>query len=271
VLRFAKYHGLGNDFVVIDGRELSAPLVAERVRQLCDRHRGIGADGVLTVWPSSGADARMQIQNADGSESGMCGNGLRCVAHYLQDEGRVSLAQSTVAIQVGAEAYNCERMAHECFRVAMGRPLAAHPDLPGPELVLESGGERFRAVCVQVGNPHAVIFVEAGEPMAFALRHGPALERHQAFPNRVNVSFVLARADGFDVVVFERGVGVTLACGSGAAAVAWAAVREGRWPTEKAMSIWLPGGVLTAEVDNRSAIWVTGEAKRVYAGEVETA
>jgi diaminopimelate epimerase len=268
VLRFAKYHGLGNDFVVVDGRELAAPLAPARIRQLCDRHRGIGADGVLTVWPATAADARMQVQNADGSESGMCGNGLRCVARYLYETGRVPLAQAMLTIEAGAETYRCERLAEGRFRVAMGRAAVAHPDLPGPEVTLDSGGERFRAACAHVGNPHAVIFLEAGEPVALAERHGPALERHPAFPNRVNVSFVRARADGFDVAVFERGVGLTLACGSGAAAVAAVAVREQRWAAGEPMAIELPGGRLTVVVDPNGTIQMTGEAVRVFTGEV---
>ena len=268
MLRFAKYQGLGNDFVVVDGRELTSALPADTVRRLCDRHRGIGADGILTVWPTSGADVRMQVQNADGSESGMCGNGLRCVARYLWEEGRVPTGRATATIEAGRGRYGCERLAADRYRVAMGEALAAHPDLPGSTVELEHAGARFRAVCVHVGNPHAVIFVDAQEPMTLAERHGPAFERHPAFPNRVNVSFARAAADGFDVVVFERGVGVTLACGSGATAVAAAAVREQRWPASRAMSIRLPGGALTVEVDPGGAITVTGEAVRVFAGEV---
>ena len=269
VLRFAKYQGLGNDFLVVDGRELAATLSAAAVQRLCDRHHGVGADGILTVWPTSGADARMQVQNADGSEAAMCGNGLRCVARYLHDAGRLAAGASLVTLRVGEGLYRCERRGTDRVRVAMGKALFVHPDLPGPAVELESAGECFLASCVYIGNPHAVVFVDHAEPAQLAEQHGPALEAHPAFPNRVNVSFARPRADGFDVAVFERGVGMTLACGSGASAVAAAAVRGERWPAGRAAVIHLPGGMLSIVVDATGEIWMEGETVRVFSGEVE--
>jgi len=265
VLPFAKYHGLGNDFVIIDG---AAPLSGEVVRRLCDRHRGIGADGVLTVSEDAEADAHMWVSNADGSQSAMCGNGLRCVARYLYDAGRVPVTHGELDIRAGEAVYRCERRAADRFRVSLGKAVFAHADLPGAELDLESHGQRFHLFAVHLGNPHAVIFTDGGDLATLVATHGAGLARDRAFPNGVNVSFVRSCTDGFEVAVYERGVGPTLACGSGAAAVAAAAVHSGRWTAGKGAAIHLPGGVLTVEVDAGARIVMEGEATRVFAGEV---
>ncbi|MBI5508367.1 MAG: diaminopimelate epimerase [Deltaproteobacteria bacterium] len=268
MLRFLKYHGLGNDFVIVDRLTGGPPISAADAARLCDRHRGVGADGVLVVWPEPGAAARMQVWNADGSEAQNCGNGLRCVARYLYDSGAVPTAVGAVAIRAGDGTYRCERRAGDRYAVAMGRARFAHPDLPGPGCELEDGGARFAATSVHLGNPHAVIVVRDGDPRALAAAHGPALERHPSFPRRVNVTFAKPEPSGFEAAVFERGVGLTCACGTGAAALAAAAVQTGLWPASRPMSIRQPGGALSVVVDGGGEIVVEGEAVRVFAGEV---
>jgi len=270
VLTFSKYHGLGNDFIVVLRMAGEAPFSPATVRMLCDRNLGIGADGVLSVCPDPHAFARMQIQNADGSESRMCGNGLRCVARFLYDQGQVPSTQTTLILAAGGGLYRCERLQVDRFRIAMGQASFAHPDLPAGEmpLLMVHGAATFLAVPVHVGNPHAIIFVESGEPMALALQHGPVFEGHPAFPQRVNVSFARATPDGFESAVFERGVGLTRACGSGAVALAAAATRLKLWPVGTPMQVHLPGGPLTITTSADGELSMEGEAVHVFDGQV---
>ena len=271
-MRFSKYQGTGNDFIVLDKRAGGAALSAEVVARLCDRHRGIGADGVLTLWKEPEHDFRMQVQNADGSESEMCGNGLRCVARYAHDHD--PRAGEQLRVRSGNGTYVIDRVATGVYRVAMGRPTLDSPQLP-PEsrgrapFTLSAGDARFDALALSFGNPHAVIFT-AEEPMDLAVAYGAVLERHPSFPERVNVSFARPRPPGrFDTVVFERGSGITQACGSGACAVAIAAVWSGRTQRDQAIEIALPGGALTISVDASDRVVMQGPAELVFAGEVD--
>jgi diaminopimelate epimerase len=271
-MRFSKYQGTGNDFIVLDNRHGGAALSAEVVVRLCDRHRGIGADGVLTLWKEAEHDFRMQVQNADGSESEMCGNGLRCVARYAHDH--TSHAGDRIAVRAGDGTYIVERVEPGVYRVDMGRPTLDSPQLP-PEsrgraaFTLLAGEARFDALALSFGNPHAVIFT-GEEPRQLAMAYGPQLERHPSFPERVNVSFARSVASGrFETVVFERGAGITQACGSGACAVAIAAVWSGRTQRDQAIEIALPGGVLTVSVDASDRVLLQGPAELVFAGEVD--
>ncbi len=267
MLRFDKYEGTGNDFIVVDRLDGGGPeLSGELVQKLCDRHHGVGADGVLSILPDARGRARMRVQNADGSDSAMCGNGLRCVARYLYDRGLVR--GESVELAAGDGLYRVERRAQGRFRVELGTAALRHPDLPEAGADGTVALEGFAATCVHLGNPHAVIFVDQA-PRPLAERFGPALERHRLFPKRVNVSFAQARPGGFDAVVFERGVGITQACGSGAAAIGTAAVLRGLAARGKDIDIGLPGGVLVVRVDEALAVTMEGEARRVFAGEVE--
>lgn len=273
MLRFHKYHGLGNDFVILDGvsRPLP-PLSPEAIRFLCDRHTGVGCDQLLCLVPEAGADGRMRVYNADASESGQCGNGLRCVARLLWDEGLVHASRDAVVLAAGEGRYPVERLAEDRYRARMGKPAFRHAELPraasaAGEVVLDAGGRAFAATSVHVGNPHAVLFVDE-PPAELAARFGPTLERHRDFVARANVSFVRPEAGGFEVVVFERGDGVTLACGSGACAVGAAAVARGRWQPDVPMKVRLPGGLLLITVGAGGEILMEGPAVRVYSGEV---
>jgi diaminopimelate epimerase len=254
-LRFWKYQGLGNDFVVVDG-----PLMApERAVRLCDRHRGIGADGVLTVLPprSDGA-AYMHIHNSDGSVARMCGNGIRCVARHLAE---VRGLAGEVRIETDSGTRRC--LVHrgpagvEAVTVDMGRAR-----VDGPQ-EFRVGAETLRALRVDMGNPHAVLL--DGPPAARAASLGPAIEA--LVPGGVNVGFARPGPAGVDLVVWERGAGLTEACGTGACAAAVASIHEGRIPRDRPVEVRLPGGPLTITVGTDLSVLMRGPAERVFDGE----
>ena len=276
-MEFTKYHGLGNDFLVVDlragGRE---PSPAE-VRALCDRRFGVGGDGVLTILPADGADARMRVLNADGSEAEMCGNGIRCVAKHLYDGG---LVRDVLHIATGAGVLACgiEAKGGRVDRVAveMGRPRLLRREIPmtGPpdERCVDQPLGDLRVTAVSMGNPHAVAFVADSGPAlrALAERVGPQMETHPAFPNRTNVELAHVHDDGtIELVVWERGVGITLACGTGACATATAACLTGRASLGHDLTVRLLGGPLTIRVaEDLSSVRMTGPAKLVFTGTV---
>jgi diaminopimelate epimerase len=259
-LRFAKYHGLGNDFVLVDG-----PLMdAERARRLCDRHRGIGADGVVTILPgrSPGAVATMHIYNPDGSIAEMCGNAIRCLAvHLAATRG----AGDEQLIDTGAGARRCT-----LHRGAGGRVEAVSVEM-GParlegEQDFDLPGERLHAVRVNMGNPHAVLFDVPTRERAGAI--GPRIEK--AVAGGVNVGFARPGPGGIDLVVWERGAGLTDACGTGACAAAVAAVRGGAATAGRPIDVRLPGGLLQVTVaPDLQAVTMRGPAQHVFDGETE--
>jgi diaminopimelate epimerase len=253
-MKFYKYHGLGNDFVLLEGVEATADLA----RRLCDRRHGVGADGVLSVVPAEGVDARMILHNADGSVSSMCGNGLRCVALHL--------GRAEVVIAAGASRHRCTRTGPATFRVEMGSPLFAHPDLPEACTLAKLLGRAAPALLgtpVHFGNPHWVVFCD--DPVQVADAWGEAIATAPAFPRGVNASFAAVDGEGLDVVVHERGAGRTLACGSGACAVAVAAAEQHRVPADGPIRVRLPGGQLTIGVG--ASVTMEGPAVRTFAGE----
>jgi diaminopimelate epimerase len=260
-LRFWKYHGLGNDFVLVDG-----PLMdPARARRVCDRHRGVGADGVVTILPARtpGAAAEMHIYNPDGSVAEMCGNAIRCLARHLAStrglEGRLR-------IDTGAGTRECTLHpgaggAVEEVTVEMG------PARLEGEQEFTVGGERLHAVRVSMGNPHAVIFDPAPSRERAAVL-GPPVER--AVPGGVNVGFARAGGGGLDLVVWERGAGLTDACGTGACAAAVAAVRRGDVRPDAPVEVRLPGGALRITVSaDLARVTMRGPAERVFAGEAD--
>jgi diaminopimelate epimerase len=258
-LRFAKYHGLGNDFVIVEGPLMSA----ERARRICDRHRGIGADGVLTVLPArAGGAAYMHIYNSDGSVAAMCGNGIRCVARWLAERRGLD---GSIAIETDAGPRRCT--VHrgpgggvEAVSVEMG------PARVAGEQEFTVGGERLRGLRVSLGNPHAVFFGEATVERASAA--GPSIEA--AVPGGVNAGFAALRAGGIDLVVWERGAGLTQACGTGACAAAVAAVGSGRLRAGEAIEVRLPGGPLSITVgEDVSRVTMRGPAEKVFEGETD--
>lgn len=292
-MRFAKYHGLGNDFVIVDLRAAGgdgAPSAQdpEVVRAVCDRRFGVGGDGILAVLPAqtAGAHARMRVLNADGGEAEMCGNGLRCVVRYLYERDP-ALALEALTIDTGAGPLTC-RVATENGEVSlvtvdMGRPRLARGEIPmtGPasercvEAPIEIGGRALQLTGVSMGNPHAVAFVdETGAALrALAETAGPPLEVHGWFPRKTNVEFARVHApDDLELVVWERGVGITLACGTGACATAVAACLTGRSPTDTDLRVRLLGGDLVIRVPaDYSTVLMTGPATHVFDAEIDLA
>jgi diaminopimelate epimerase len=262
-LAFAKYEGLGNDFIVVDAGEESV-IGAERARRLCDRHFGIGADGVLLVLPpsSAGSRARMVVENADGSRPEMCGNGIRCVALHLARRDGANMISYGIDTDAGPLLCEVERDGDAGqVRVGMGhgRSLGEHE--------LDFEGRQIPFALVSMGNPHAVSFDEPNDA-AHVDRLGPELSRALAGGSNLEIARQTGPAQ-FDLVVWERGVGRTLACGTGAAATAVAAVLSGRAAYDTPLDIKLPGGTLEISVA-RDTLEVTmrGPARRVFSGEI---
>lgn len=273
-VRFAKYHGIGNDFVVVDLRDRPEALDAWKRAgvAICDRRFGVGADGVLAILPGP----RMEVINSDGSIAEMCGNGLRCVVRYLHDRGGLG-REMTIATNAGPLACRVEG---EAITVLLGPPRIERAQIPmiGSGTCIDEpypiDGIERRITGVSTGNPHLVVFVEsAAEARRLAREQGPALEQHPWFPLKANVEFASARSrSAFDVHVWERACGLTLACGTGASATAVAAVLTHRADAATPIEIVLPGGRLVIEVHAGLAnVAMTGPATHVFDGELELA
>lgn len=273
-MRFTKMHGIGNDYVYVDCFKTPLPRdPAGLSRKISDRHFGIGADGLILICPSNKADARMRMFNADGSESEMCGNGIRCVAKYVYDHGLVRKSPLTIETGRGVLTLEVETKngtAHQ-IRVDMGEPILTADLIPttlsgNPPRDVPLPGYDLRGTCVSLGNPHCVIFVDE---ITDELVHGvgPKIEVDGAFPRRINVEFVrVNRPDDVTMRVWERGSGETMACGTGACAVAVAAALTGR--TGRRVTVHLRGGdlqLLWSESDNH--VYMTGPAVEVFSGE----
>src|SRR5579871_37166 len=235
-LSFAKLHGTGNDFVVVDARREPPDDPAALAPRLCDRHRGIGADGLILVLPSAVAACRMAVFNADGSRAEMCGNGIRALAKFVLDHGLADTNPLHVETDAGVKSVACVleggRVAHVTVDMGTpeweGRRIPADADGPVIERPLAVDGRTWTVTCVSMGNPHCVVFVE--DPAALDLAAlGPRFEHHRFFPRRVNTEFVRVAGPARLVMrVWERGAGETQACGTGACAAAVAAARTGR-------------------------------------------
>ena len=291
-MRFSKYHGLGNDFLVVDLRDAPDPTSATWqdepvVRAVCDRQFGVGGDGVLAILPAvtPGSDARMRVLNADGSEAEMCGNGLRCVVKYLFDRDP-SLRKEALTIDTGAGPLRCAvTPSGETARtvtVDMGRPRLTRAEVPmtGPagercvdQPIEIPGDDRARRVtAVSMGNPHAVVFVDQhGEHRRLATTIGRALETHAWFPKKTNAEFAhIHSPTEIDLIVWERGVGITSACGTGACATAVAACLTGRASAGCEINVHLPGGVLAITVaPDLSTVHMRGPAAHVFDGDLD--
>ena len=258
MLPFSKLHGTANDFIYVDARAGFPGDPAAVARRLCDRRRGIGADGLILLLPSTGADAAMAIYNSDGSRAEMCGNGIRgletdagvkTLALHLKD-GKVA----RVTVDMGTPEWE-------------GRAIPVDADGPVIERPLEVDGRTWTVTCVSMGNPHCVVFVDDVEALPLETL-GPKFEHHPFFPRRVNTEFV--RVDGREHVtmrVWERGAGETMACGTGACAVGVVAARTGR--TERHLSVRLPGGPLVIDWRTDDRVLMTGDAVWVFDGLVE--
>jgi diaminopimelate epimerase len=257
-MRFAKMHGLGNDFVLLDlrGQAGAAPPSSPRATELCDRHRGIGADGVLTLLDGE----RFVIQNADGSVPEMCGNGARCAALWIATAGCVRPARARVTLQTDAGPRPC----------SVDARTATAGDVEVEMGVAEVGGEKrigdeLLAVPVSVGNPHRVVFGD-GDLRVLAARHGPALSRAED----ANIEFVSRTGPTrYAAVVWERGSGMTQACGTGACAVAAAAIARGDVDPSAEITVELPGGALSIRRDAATGqLRMRGPAQLVFRGDL---
>jgi len=293
-LRFTKMHGTGNDFVMVEDWDGALDLPADLVAALCDRHFGVGADGLIRVaspavaaahgLEADGTDAFMDYRNADGSEAEMCGNGVRCLAKLAFERGLVDSADLTVATRGGPKRVwldTDERVGTGAER----RVLSVKVDMGAPELEVdripmtgpagttflaepfEHDGVSYKASAVSMGNPHLVLFVEQDPDQIDVHRIGPQLEHDPRFPNRTNVEFVAPAADGIKLRVWERGVGETMACGTGACASLVAGSLAGLAP--RTASIHFPGGTLLGEWTDET-VFITGPAEVSYEGTLET-
>ena len=276
-MRFTKLHGSGNDFIVVDAHGLERDW-SQLAVAMCDRHLGAGADGLLLAKPSSKAGLRMALYNADGSEAEMSGNGLRCFVKYAVERGLARLRDGALTIETLAGVLTAEATLAggrvESVRVGMGRPRFAPQEIPvaveaEPPLLnvpLEVDRQRLAVTCLSMGNPHAVLF--SIEPVdAYPLASiGPKVEHHPLFPARVNfeVARVLAR-DRIEARTWERGVGETLACGTGASAILVAARLLDL--ADERVELREPGGVLAVEWDGKGEVYLTGPAVEVFEGE----
>lgn len=274
LLSFTKMHGLGNDFVVIDGVRQQVSLTPDQVRFLADRRRGVGCDQVLIVEPprSAGVDFRYRIFNADGGEVGQCGNGARCFARFVFEEGLT--AKTRIPVETAGGRMELERLDDGQVRVDMGVPRLVPAEIPfdaaapAARYALEVDGQAIEIGAVSLGNPHAVLVVAdvAAAPVATL---GPRIERHVRFPERVNVGFMQVLApDHACLRVFERGAGETEACGSGACAAAVVGQLQGLLGPQVRMTL-RGGDLVISWAGVGEPVYMTGPATRVFEGQIE--
>ncbi|MBQ8358131.1 MAG: diaminopimelate epimerase [Clostridia bacterium] len=260
-MHFTKMQGLGNDYLYVFGEVPEN--VAELSIKLSERHFGAGSDGMIYISPSAVADFKMRIFNADGSEAKMCGNGIRCVGKYVYDKGYTDKTRLRIETLSGIRTLDLHVSAGKVRSVTVDMGKAT----PSGDLSLEIEGKTVVCTPVSVGNPHAVILVENIEKAPLTTL-GPKIEHHSRFPGGVNVEFVqLLGQDELRMRVWERGSGVTMACGTGACASAAAAVAKGFCPYGTPISVHLDGGTLKIEVATNGTVTMTGPAEFVYEGE----
>lgn len=272
---FTKMHGLGNDFVYVDCLKKPVDRLPELAVEMSRRHTGVGSDGIIAILPSSVADCRMRIFNADGSEAQMCGNGIRCVAKYLYDNKIIRKSLITVETLSGLKTVEIHAGIDgltDTVTVDMGLPRTAPADVPvrfeGESMTehpVEVNGRTVAVTAVSMGNPHGVVFVDSFDGDIVSTL-GPALETHPIWPEKANIEFVrIDSPDTLSMRAWERGAGETMACGTGACAAAAAAVATGRahWP----LTVRLIGGNLRIDCDKETGhIMMTGPAVTVYTG-----
>ncbi|HHX77451.1 MAG TPA: diaminopimelate epimerase [Firmicutes bacterium] len=274
-MEFTKMHGLGNDFIVIDDmtETIKEELAPELARAACRRHFGVGGDGLVIIRKSAPADVRMRIFNSDGSEAEMCGNAIRCVARYMvetkgysRDEVTVETLNGSVKrVKVIREGDRTE------YQVDMGEPVltaglipVSLEDSPVVGRPIQVDNRKFQFTAVSMGNPHCVIFVDEIKEKEL-LAAGELLEKHPLFPRKTNVEFVkVLNKEKIQVLVYERGVGPTLACGTGACAAVVAAVLNGL--TGRTVTVTLPGGDLYIWWAGNNHVFMTGPAEKVFSG-----
>lgn len=268
-------HGIGNDYVYINCFEEEIEDPAHLAPVISDRHFGVGSDGLILILPSSVADCKMRIFNADGSEAQMCGNGVRCVAKYMYDHKITQKNPLTVETLAGTKDIQLftENGKVSEARVTMGTPRLMRAEIPMlgkatqviDEILTIDKAVSFRITCVSMGNPHCVIFVNNFDKVDIR-KYGQEIERHQVFPERINAHFVqVHNPKEVTMKTWERGSGVTLACGTGASAVCVAGVLNKK--TERKILAHLPGGDLELEWAEDGNVYMTGPATEVFTGE----
>ena len=279
-MKFTKMHGIGNDYVYVNGFTETVAYPARLAREISDRHFGVGSDGLILILPSKQADVRMRMFNADGSEAEMCGNGVRCVAKYAFEHGiskrnpmKVETGGGVLCLELQLEGGQVRSVT-----VNMGQPMLEMAKIPVESRFLKAssksneysfsveGSNISDAAFVSMGNPHVVIFVDDVSQIDVA-RLGPLVERHQAFPRRINAHWVQVKSRSEVIVrTWERGSGITLACGTGACAVCVAGSLTGR--TDRKILAHLPGGDLSLEWRQKdNCVYMTGPAVEVFSGE----
>lgn len=278
-MHFIKMHGIGNDYIYVDEFLYKAPAdIGDAARLASDRHTGIGGDGLILIHPSQIADCKMRMFNADGSEGRMCGNAIRCIARYMLERHPEICPGDTVRIETlsGIKIVTAQRDAEgkpSMLRADMGAPGLSPESIPvltatPQDLSIEVPGFSGSGVCVSMGSPHIVFFIDS-DPSELDIAHiGPAIESHSLFPERVNVEFVQPQPDGsLKMRVWERGSGETMACGTGACATAVAAMLKGRTP-QRTATVHLRGGDLIIEWNpDSNRVYMTGPAALVFEGE----
>lgn len=276
-MKFTKMHGCGNDYVYVNCFVEKVEDPAKVSQFVSDRHFGIGSDGLILVCPSEVADFRMRMYNADGSESEMCGNGIRCVAKYVYDHGMTK--ETKISIETGAGIKYLELTVENgkvsLVKVDMGEPIlepAKIPVVSDKERVIdeaiEVAGKEWKMTCVSMGNPHAVVYIPDTKTFEIE-KYGPDFENHKVFPRRTNTEFVqLISRNEINMRVWERGSGETWACGTGTCACVMASILNGY--TDNKVLVHLLGGDLTIEYDEKTNhIFMTGPATTVFEGEID--
>lgn len=265
-------HGLSNDFVFVDGRNLKNVNFRKISPQLCHRRTGVGADQVLVLGTSKEADFRMDIYNPDGSQVEMCGNGLRCLAKYVVDHKLTR--KNEIKVETKAGIQTAKALSRNRYLIDMGAPILKAKDIPVKlsgrviNRPIRVDGKEFRVTCISMGNPHCVIFVDNLEA-ASVEKNGSLIEKYNLFPQRVNVEFVKVHTSSeIEMRVWERGAGETQACGSGACAAVVAASLNGF--TDREVEVRLRGGILQINWSRENGhVLMTGPAETVFEGEME--
>lgn len=272
-MRFWKYHGLGNDFVLVENFEGHISKDPDFVCSICHRRFGVGADGILYLERSNKADFTMRVMNSDGSEAEMCGNGIRCLAKHIYDLGHKKQQNMTIETLAGIMniKLDVENGKAVSATVEMGTPRLECQDIPVKgegrfiDRPIEVEGRTLHGTAVSMGNPHLVIFEDLSDQEVERL--GPVVHAHSLFPRRTNVEFVKSMDGILDVRVYERGAGWTMACGTGACATAVAAGLLGKVPLGQEVQVRLPGGSLWIKVSkDLSMVTMRGPAALVFEG-----
>jgi diaminopimelate epimerase len=277
-MEFSKYHGQGNDFIIMDATKKSISLNEDKIRTICDRHKGIGADGLILVKSSDDYDFYMDFYNMDGSKAEMCGNGIRCMAGFIFNKKLSSESSIKIDTLAGVKAIEMDINGNLLGNISvdMGKPIFSPKEIPvdleldevfGYKIPVEN--RMFDINCISMGNPHCIIFLDPSQEMEKIPLDvwGPALEKHSIFPNKTNVEFIkMGEGNQIDMRVWERGVGETLACGTGACAAGVCTIKLGKIKGSE-VNVKVPGGRLQVNWSPPSGtVFLEGSVKHVYDG-----